>query len=155
SLYAREERRIVSEYQRVFELEREVPVDRELDLELVQFHQEIERFEAQLQSQELKLEDLATIRARVRELLPRLTAAGRSAASGSGERRMPLATLSDEGYLAAMGGTSPESPLAAQEDLLGEFYRRLMDALREVDQEMPAERVVVLPEVFPLRIEPR
>jgi len=181
-LYAKEERRIVDEYQRVFELEREVPVDRELEQELTQFRQEVERFEAQLQSQELKLEDLALIRARVRELLPRLAAAGRgipafategtspgtaapagdAAHPGAGLRRAPAVSHStlagDGGYLAAAsagGAAAPESPLAAQEDLLGEFYRKLVDALREVDSEMPAERVVVLQEIFPLRIEPR
>jgi hypothetical protein len=166
NLYAKEERRIVSEYQRVFELEREVPVDRDLDEDLMRFHQEIERFEAQLQSQELKLEDLAMIRARVRELLPRLAAAGGHApgtaageATASGSRpaaHAPPASLSDSGsYLEAAGAPPPESPLAAQEDLLGEFYRRLVDTLREVDPELPAERVVVLPDVFQLRIEPR
>jgi hypothetical protein len=181
NLYAKEERRIVDEYQRVFELEREVPVDRELDQELILFRQEVERFEAQLQSQELKLEDLALLRARVRELVPRLAAAGRGGAAfvpegtspgtaaqlgagagivaaGPGPRRAPDAlhsALADEGgYTAVAGAAVPESPLA-QEDLLGEFYRKLVDALREVDPELPAERVVVLQEVFPLRIEPR
>jgi hypothetical protein len=155
-LYAKEERRIVAEYQRVFELEREVPVDRELDQDLMQFHQEIERFEAQLQSQELKLEDLAMIRARVRELLPRLNAAaGRGVGTpDSGRHRLPLGD--DRGYpSSATGQPAPDSPLSAQQDLLGEHYRRLTDALRDVDPEMPAERVVVLPDVFPLRVEPR
>ena len=36
-LYGQEERRIVAEYQRVFELEREVPLDGDLDGELSQF----------------------------------------------------------------------------------------------------------------------
>lgn len=181
NLYAKEERRIVDEYQRVFELEREVPVDRELDQELILFRQEVERFEAQLQSQELKLDDLAQLRARVRELLPRLAAAARGgtagtspgtaahlstgagvAAAGQGPRRAPdsgqsahSALAGESGYAAADGAAALESPLAAQEDLLGEFYRKLVDALREVDPEVPAERVVVLQEVFPLRIEPR
>lgn len=184
NLYAKEERRIVDEYQRVFELEREVPVDRELDQELILFRQEVERFEAQLQSQELKLEDLAQLRARVRELLPRLTAAGRGgaafapegtspgtaarlgagagagvAAAGAGPRRAsdaPHSAFADDGgYTVLAGAGVPESPLAAQEDLLGEFYRKLVDALRDVDPELSAERVVVLQEVFPLRIEPR
>ncbi len=185
NLYAKEERRIVDEYQRVFELEREVPIDRELDQELIQFHQEVERFEAQLQSQELKLEDLALLRARVRELVPRLAAAGRGgaafaaegtssgtgahlgaaaglAAARPGPRRAPdsghpghSALAGEGGYTAVPGAAVPESPLAAQEDLLGEFYRKLVDALREVDPELPPERVVVLQEVFPLRIEPR
>ncbi|HET7509062.1 MAG TPA: hypothetical protein VFJ65_02335, partial [Solirubrobacterales bacterium] len=71
-LYHQEERRIAAEYQRIFELEREVPVDRELDGELADFRKDIERFERKLQSQEFKLEDIAQIRQRVRELLPRL-----------------------------------------------------------------------------------
>lgn len=151
-LYAKEERRIVAEYQRVFELEREVPIDRELDQELMQFRQEIERFEAQLQSQELKLDDLATIRARVRELLPRLAAAGGRTLSGI-DRRAPL--VDDEQYLAAAADATPGSPVTAQEDLLGEHYRRLLEALRAADPELAPERVVVHQEVFPLRIEPR
>ena len=53
-LYRQEEQRIVAEYQRVFELEREVPVDRELDRELAEFREEIERFEKQLQSEEFR-----------------------------------------------------------------------------------------------------
>jgi len=64
-------------------------VDRELEQELTQFRQEVERFEAQLQSQELKLEDLALIRAHVRELLPRLAAAGRGVGAYSGEGTSP------------------------------------------------------------------
>ncbi len=195
NLYAKEEQRIVAEYQRVFELEREVPLDRELDQELMQFRQEIERFEAQLQSQELKLEDLALIRARVRDLLPRLTAAGRgpgagalgggtasgigasrsSGSAGAGEHAAGDSGYSgfggghtgvgipgsrrqyqdDSGHLSGATGVAGASPLAAQEDLLGEHYRRLVDALRGVDAEMAVDRVVVMPEVFPLRIEPR
>jgi hypothetical protein len=151
-LYSKEERRIVAEYQRIFELEREVPVDHELDQELMQFHQEIERFEAQLQSQELKLEDLAMIRSRVRELLPRLVAAGGRGSSAAERRPQPL---EDGGFLSTPAGATGRSPLAEQEDLLGEYYRRLVDALREVDPELPAERAAVLQEVFPLRIEPR
>src|SRR5262249_25884356 len=136
NLYAKEEQRIVAEYQRVFELEREVPVDRELDQDLMQFRQEIERFEAQLQSQELKLEDLALIGARVRDLLPRLAAAGRAPLGG--DRVPPVAD--DSAYLAEAAGAETESPLAAQEDLLGEHYRRLVEALRTVDSETPPER---------------
>ena len=73
-LYRQEERRIVAEYQRVFELEREVPFDTELDQELSAFREEIERFEKQLQREEFRLGDIALIRQKVRTLLPRLTA---------------------------------------------------------------------------------
>src|SRR5436305_12061331 len=73
-LYRQEEQRIIAEYQRVFELEREVPFDTELDRELGEFREEIERFEKQLQKEEFRLGDIAQIRQKVRQLLPRLTA---------------------------------------------------------------------------------
>jgi hypothetical protein len=152
SLYAREERRIVAEYQRVFELEREVSVDSDLDRELVQFRQEIEQFEQQLQSQELKLEDLAQIRQRVRALLPRLTAAGRGTEKAATPKAMPM----DSGdYIVAAAEVASESPLAEQEELLGEYFRRLVGAMRDIDPELHPERVILRPEVFPFRLEPR
>ena len=77
-LYRQEEQRIVAEYQRVFELEREVPFDTNLDRELGAFREEIERFEKQLQKEEFRLGDIAQIRQKVRDLLPRLNA-GRAA----------------------------------------------------------------------------
>jgi hypothetical protein len=154
TLYNKEERRIVAEYQRVFELEREVPLDRELDQELALFRQEIESFESQLQSHEFKLEDLAQIRQRVRALVPRLTAASRGQLTNSGA--MPKQSLGvSADYVATAAEDVQESPLAAQEDLLGEYYRRLCDALRDVDHELSPERVVLTPEIFPFRIEPR
>src|SRR6185295_11235395 len=153
SLYAKEEGRIVAEYQRVFELEREVHLDSDLDRELLQFRQEIERFEAQLQSQELKLEDLAQIRQRVRALVPRLTAAGGRALTPTADR--PAVKMDTGDYIAAAAEEASESPLAAQEDLLGDYFRRLVDALREISADLPSERVILRPEVFPLRIEPR
>jgi hypothetical protein len=155
TLYSKEERRIVAEYQRVFELEREVPLDRELDRELMEFRQEIERFEAQLQSQEFKLEDLAQIRQRVRALVPRLTAASRGAMAGPPTGSHKTAGADSGDYLAAAAGEASESPLAAQEDLLGEYFRRLVEALREVNPDLSPERAVLTPEIFPFRIEPR
>jgi hypothetical protein len=154
TLYNKEERRIVAEYQRVFELEREVPLDRELDIELARFREEIEAFEGQLQSKEFKLEDLAQIRQRVRDLVPRLTAASRGHLASSGA--MPKGNPNPASdYLTAAAEDVVESPLAAQEDLLGEYYRRLVEALREVGTELSPERVILTPEIFPFRIEPR
>src|SRR6185436_393773 len=80
-LYRQEEQRIVAEYQRVFDLEREVPLDTQLDRELAEFREEIERFEKQLQREEFRLGDIALIRQKVKELMPRLTA-GRASTSG-------------------------------------------------------------------------
>jgi hypothetical protein len=152
SLYSREEGRIVAEYQRVFELEREVSVDSDLDRELVAFRQEIERFEEQLQSQELKLEDLAAIRQRVRALVPRLTAVHRGFEKPQTAKAMPM----DSGdYIAAAADVAAESPLNEQEELLGEYFRRLVNALRDIDPELHPERVILRPETFPFRLEPR
>lgn len=155
NLYSKEERRIVAEYQRVFELEREVPVDRELEQELGQFRQEIERFETRLQSKEFKLEDLARIRQRVRALLPRLTAASRAALGADREKTVKPAMIDSGEYVMAAAGAAAAAPLATQEDLLGEYFRRLVEALREVNPDLSPERVVLTPEIFPFRVEPR
>jgi hypothetical protein len=145
-LYRQEERRIAAEYQRVFELEREVPVTGELDGELSEFHQEIERFEKQLERDEFKLEDLASIRQRVRSLLPRLTEARALEATG-GHR------LGDTGeHRAALAA---QAQLPEREDVLGEPFRRMVAALGETMPDLAPERVVLLPEIFPLRLEPR
>jgi hypothetical protein len=156
-LYRQEEQRIVAEYQRVFELEREVPFDTQLDRELSAFREEIERFEMQLQKEEFRLGDIAQIRQKVRELLPRLTA-GRTATS---ERPTVSRMAQDTGELAlsqaAGAASSPMSrSISSQDELLGDYFRRLVDALREINPpDLAAERVVLKPEVFALRIEPR
>lgn len=149
-VYRQEERRIVAEYQRVFELEREVATDRELDVELSEFRQEIERFEHKLQSQEFKLEDIAQIRQRVRELLPRLT-------SGHAivEPRVSQTPLTTGEFLLNAAAEAAGAPLSRNEEEIGEPYRRIVDTLREINPELAAERVVLNPDIFPLRLEPR
>ena len=73
-LYGREERRIFTEYQQIFDLEGQVRADRDLSADLARFREEVERFEHHLQRDELRLDELAQIRKRVRALMPRLTA---------------------------------------------------------------------------------
>ena len=152
-LYRQEEQRIVAEYQRVFELEREVPFDTHLDQELSEFREEIERFEKQLQKEEFRLGDIALIRQKVKQLLPRLTA-GRTP---TGERPSLSRVGMDTGEFAlSKAAAAAEAPLQTQEELLGEYFRRLVDTLREVNPpDLAPERVVLKPEVFALRIEPR
>jgi hypothetical protein len=150
-LYHQEERRIVAEYQRIFELEREVPVDRELDSELSEFRKDIEKFERKLQSQEFKLEDIAQIRQRVRTLLPRLTA---SRPEPRPEGRRVDATSTGE-HILSSSARAAETVLEIHEELLGDYYRKVLDALRETNPETAPERVVLIPEIFPLRLEPR
>jgi hypothetical protein len=152
-LYRQEEQRIVAEYQRVFELEREVPFDTQLDRELSEFREEIERFEKQLQKEEFRLGDIAQIRQKVRQLLPRLNA-GRTPTS---DRQSVSRMSQDTGEIALVkAARAATSSLTSHEELLGDYYRRLVNALREVNPpDLAAERVVLKPEVFALRIEAR
>lgn len=152
-LYRQEEQRIVAEYQRVFELEREVPFDSHLDRELASFREEIERFEKQLQREEFRLGDIAQIRQKVRELLPRLNAVRTPTLEQPSVSRMAKDTGE---FRLDRAAAAAAAPLQAHEELFGEHYRRLVDTLREVNPpDLAAERVVLRPEVFALRIEPR
>lgn len=165
-LYGQEEQRIVAEYQRVFELEREVPVDRELDQELGEFREAIERFERQLQRQEFRLEDIAQIRQRVRELLPRLTAARSEPVERvTGAQRIAppellgtaehvLSATADPSKL-TLGEVGEIGDIGDREEILGEPFRRLVKVLHDTSQELQPERIVLLPDIFPLRLEPR
>jgi hypothetical protein len=154
-LYRQEEQRIVAEYQRVFELEREVPVDRELDRELSEFREAIERFEKQLQREEFKLEDIALIRQRVREILPRLTAIRpEPELPASGTVRIGSDMETGE-YVLSTSAAAAKADLGSREDVLGDPFRRLVKALHDTSQELQPERVVLLPEIFPLRLEAR
>lgn len=152
-LYRQEEQRIIAEYQRVFELEREVPFDTQLDRELADFREEIERFEKQLQKEEFRLGDIAQIRQKVRQLLPRLNAgrtptAERPSVSRMGQDTGEIALVKAQGAAA--------SSMTSHEELLGDYYRRLVSALREVNPpDLAAERVVLKPDVFALRVEAR
>ena len=79
-LYTQEERRIFSESQRIFELEREVPLDGQLDEDLTHFRREMERFERGLQDDNVRLEEMGSLRSQVQSLIPRLTGGTESAA---------------------------------------------------------------------------
>jgi hypothetical protein len=152
-LYRQEEQRIIAEYQRVFELEREVPFDTELDRELSDFREEIERFEKQLQKEEFRLGDIAQIRQKVRQLLPRLNAGrtptvDRPSLARMGQDTGEIALVKAQGAVA--------SSMTGHEELLGDYYRRLVSVLREVNPpDLAAERVVLKPDVFALRVEAR
>ena len=136
-----EERRIVADYQRIFELEREVPTDGELDAELSTFREDIEAFEKQLASGELKLDELGQVRRRVRSLTDRLTLA---------------ATGHDTPLTSEVAETSTESAAEPQAHvLIDDAYRRLVASLDEADPEAPPKRVVLTSELFSFRLEAR
>jgi hypothetical protein len=156
-LYRREEQRIVADYQRIFELERVVAVDTQLDLELAAFREEVEAFERNLQNESLSLEELRRLRTHVRTLIPRLT-----------ELREPDRVFSEPS--SRQGGPSEGAagvppPIADGrasmngngwgEDLLREYHERLVGALDGVSADVSAKVAAFSPELFPFRLEPR
>jgi hypothetical protein len=162
-LYRREEQRIVADYQRIFELERVVAVDTQLDLELSAFRQEVETFEKNLQNESLSLDELRRLRQHVRALIPRLTGiqaseelfgepggtpptTGQDAASSTPDRAATLATPHNGGSLPGIGWG---------EDLLVEHHRRLIGALDGVPSEVSPKVAAFSPELFPYRLEGR
>ena len=59
-------------------------------------------------------------------------------------------------HLLHQAGAAAGSPLGNHEELLGDYYRRLVDTLREVNPpDLAPERVVLKPDVFALRLEVR
>jgi hypothetical protein len=163
-LYAREETRIAEEYQRVLDLGRDGAVAGELDDELTRFHQEVERFERNLERDELRLDELSRLRRRVRALVPRLArpvgageeVAEEPAAEESADGASPVLAEDDldvfAGAFAAVtapgdgaAATAAEPPL---DPLVAEPYRRLLDALGSVTLGIPAESVVHSADLF-------
>ena len=163
-LYQKEEQRIAADYQRIFDLEREVPVDVQLDQELTLFRQQVERFERRLQQDEMRLDELVELRERARSLIPRLStgngagdAAGSDGSEPEGDAETGTADDADAGFgLRAMVDDEPEPRAAeAPPSLIQEPYRRLVQALGETTLGSPARSVVLTPEVYPFRLEAR
>jgi hypothetical protein len=162
-LYRREEQRIVADYQRIFELERVVAVDTQLDLELSAFRQEVESFEKNLQNERLSLDELRKLRQHVRTLIPRLTGIQASDELFSEPDGPPLAAAQEvaiAGASPAGAATASPGPVGAPgvgwgEDLLIDYHRRLLGALDGVPAEVSPKVAAFSPELFPYRLEPR
>ncbi|HEX4955946.1 MAG TPA: hypothetical protein VF017_21365 [Thermoanaerobaculia bacterium] len=138
-LYHIEEQRILSEFQRVLDLERQGPADFELGLEIAEFRGEIDRFEAQLQRDELSLIDLKRLRERTRSLLARLDGRTR----GVGEPAPELLAV-----------TAPVA-VPEPETLIAEPYRQLFEALEATGEDERPEAIVLRPDLFSFRLEVR
>ncbi len=145
-LYEGEENRIHSEFQRVLDLERQVPADYELGIEVAEFRNEIDHFESQLRREELSLTDLRRLRERTRSLLGKLDGRGGGTTVGA-----------DLEALDAGGSASPVLGRETTEadSLLAPYFRRVSEALEGSDRSESARAVVLRPDVFPLRLEPR
>ncbi|HEX2254919.1 MAG TPA: hypothetical protein VHQ65_16765 [Thermoanaerobaculia bacterium] len=183
SLYAREERDVVADYQRIFDLEREVVVDVQLDQELSRFREQVERFEGRLRQDEVRLDELAQLRRRARSLIPRLSgrtggpaaawndpeaerAAGRGTgaeeeadespdpADASAARDTVPRPAPQQGARPAAPPPEP-GPAEPLPALLEDPHRRLLDALGSTTLGTPAHAVVHTADLFPFRLEPR
>lgn len=150
-LYKRDEQRIIAEYQEVFELERDFPVDRELSGELSEFRDAVERFEEQLAGGNVKIEDVALLRNKVRSLAPRLRSEPdvSTPAVPPREVREFLEEERGETYEVDAG---PSDSLA---DYVESHLRRVVEALEDTNSAQDAKRVALQPEVFGLGIKPR
>ena len=144
-LYRRDEQRIVAEYQQVFELERGVPIDVQLGAELDEFRDAVERFEAQLQGENVRLAELAELRGRVRDLVPKLRPDSESfESSAPAELQEPA----EETTAAAVSESADEA-------LIEERYQAIVTALDDTNPTFDPKRIVLQPDIFALGLSPR
>lgn len=149
-LYRREEQSIIAEYQQIFELERDAPVDTELGAELSEFRTAVDRFEEQLQGENLRLEELARLRQKVRDLVPKLRPPLDPSETGGFVLPPEVRALAGE-------GSAPVSPprRTSDEEYIREHYEAIIAALDDTNPAVDARKVALQPEVFALGIVPR
>lgn len=150
-LYNLEQRRLADESQRLFDLEREATVDSSLDAEMEQFRAQIDRFEKRVQQDNIRLDELAQVRDQLRALMPRLSAVADVSTQETEAMALPQEPTGDE---------EPESLLAGderilREELLGDYFRQVLDTLGATDPQASERTVVLSREVYALRLEPR
>ena len=165
TFYRREEQRIAAEYQEVFELERGAPeMDTELDGDLQSFRGEVESFERSIEEDDVKLDVVAKIRERARDLAPRLREAGAAqiatsdgAATGRDLRLSALDAVED-GWQRGLPEKRPGEPLrvrTAYAQLLGDPLRQILKVLENSDWAASPRAVATSTDAQPLRIEAR
>ncbi|MEM6454318.1 MAG: hypothetical protein AAF772_04415 [Acidobacteriota bacterium] len=165
-LYHKEEQRIVAEYQEVFDLEQAVPVGTKLQAELDDFREDVERFEKQLQGSNVRLGDLARLRDKVKQLIPRLRPSDRDALGSTGPMAIPTGSLSlDAAFEEPAGGGSSAGAGSNTDEIgasppadyayVGEQYLAIHEALAMTNVNSDPKRVTIEPEVYSFGLEPR
>jgi hypothetical protein len=151
-LYHREEPSIIAEYQQIFELEREAAVDMALGEELTEFRTAVDRFENQIEGENVRLAELAELRQRVRDLVPKLqpteSEIDTDAVVPPPELRELVAETAHDTDAVATAMPDVEPYLRAQFDTI-------VKALDDTNSSTDARRISLQPEVFDLGIEPR
>ncbi|MEM7481829.1 MAG: hypothetical protein AAF481_11695 [Acidobacteriota bacterium] len=153
-LYSREERRIFTDYQQIFDLERQVETDASMESDLDQLRSEVERFEEHLQRDDLRLDDLAHIRKRVRSLMPRLSPSQAEAPDLDAVALDPFGR-DEEDSAAAQPDLAPAEAVDDDGQWVAEHLERLIEALSGTTLGAPPKAVSLTPDVFHLALEER
>jgi hypothetical protein len=140
--YRVEEERILSESQRILEMEGKVVVDMQLDQELAAFRQKLEEFEHKQRTDNVKLEDISFLRRQVEDLMPRLMRRAPSGEHGIPGSALPFKPQADE-----EAGPRDES--------LAAHYREILDGLGGTDMRQPPREVALDSQIYHLRLEAR
>lgn len=147
--YRLEERQLAVDYQQILEMEGRVASDPTLDRELAELRTTVDQFERRQRHDDVKLDELMAIRRQVQSLLPRLSGpAAAEPAPGPAPTPRPSSEQSGDQSAAAL---SPST----HEEILGPYFERIVEVLEGTGEALPPKGVTVLPEVFPLRLEPR
>ena len=180
--YGLEERRMAEECREVFDLERDaLERDSSLISVLRDLRVDIERWEQDVEEENVKLGNMVQLGVKVRSVLPRLRdqkepepsapAAAPPAAEGAAEpaaAATPGAVPPEEGETApiSLGGnwdeglpeTKPRGPLhlrTAHGSLLADTLRGLLGVLEGMDWDASPKTAIRMPEARTLRLEPR
>ena len=151
-LYRQEEQRIVAEYQQVFELERDVPIDVQLAKELSQFRTSVERFEEQLQGENLRLDDLAQLRRKVRELVPRLQRD--AAATGPFVQPPEVREFLADNAMDTIATTNVP-PASSDLDYVQKQFDAIVSTLDDTNPTTDPRKIALQPEAFALGLGAR
>ncbi|MEE8525860.1 MAG: hypothetical protein V3T72_18140, partial [Thermoanaerobaculia bacterium] len=152
-LYRREEPSIIAEYQQIFELEREAAVDMELGEELTDFRTAVDRFENQIESENVRLAELAQLRQRVRDLVPKLRP---QESELDTDAVVPPPELRELGSESADDTDAVATAAAPEvEPYLRQEFDTIVKALDDTNSATDARKVALQPDLFDLGIEPR
>lgn len=140
-----EEQRILSDSQRIFELEGQVMMDGQLDQQLSEFRRSFEDFEQKQRTANVKLDDLAFLRRQVEGLMPRLT-------------KPTVTAVDSDGPSHVASGERPSTagmPSLSTGETLGSHYEEIVESLGGTDNQAPPKHVALSREIYHLRLEPR
>ncbi|NJL28746.1 MAG: hypothetical protein HC897_13065 [Thermoanaerobaculia bacterium] len=154
-LYRREEQRIVAEYQQIFELEREVPLDVQLSEELAEFRQAVERFEQQLQGSNLRLDELARLREKVRGLIPKLRPPSDHLDTPIVQPKEVREYLEESGVSRRGAPRTTSSLIISEDEEISEQQQLIIRTLDDTNPTLDPKRITLEREVFELGLEVR